>query len=105
MDKLPVEYQEFWSKWNVFDGKSTVREFWMTVLINAIISIIVGIIGSIIGFKMLTSLFSLAILVPSWAVMIRRFHDTSRSGWYWLWGLIPIVGWIIVIIALVQPSK
>jgi len=105
MDNLPVEYQEFWKKWNVFDGKSTVREFWMVVLVNFIIGIIIGIIVSIIKVPILSTLWGLAIIIPQWAIMIRRFHDTGRSGWYWLWILLPIIGWIIVIIALIQPSK
>jgi len=105
MDNLPVEYQEFWKKWNVFDGKSTVREFWMVVLVNFVIGIVIGIIVSVLKLPILSTLWGLAIIIPQWAIMIRRFHDTGRSGWYWLWILLPLVGWIIVIIALIQPSK
>ena len=105
MDNLPVEYQEFWKKWNVFDGKSTVREFWMVVLINFVIGIVLGIIVTLLNLPILSTLWGLAIIIPQWAIMIRRFHDTGRSGWYWLWILLPLVGWIIVIIALIQPSK
>jgi len=105
MDNLPVEYQEFWKKWNVFDGKSTVREFWMVVLINFVIGIVLGIIVTLLNLPILSTLWGLAIIIPQWAIMIRRFHDTGRSGWYWLWILLPLIGWIIVIIALIQPSK
>ena len=105
MDNLPVEYQEFWKKWNVFDGKSSIREFWMTVLINFVISMLFGIIGVVLGFNLLGSIWSLAILVPSIAVMIRRLHDASHSGWNVLWLFLPIPGWIILIIFLIQPSK
>ncbi len=105
MDNLPVEYQEFWKKWNVFDGKSTVREFWMACLINIVIGIIIGIIARLIGLGIITSLWGLAVIVPNWAVMIRRFHDTGRSGWNSLWVFLPIPGWIILIIFLIQESK
>ena len=105
MDKLPIEYQEFWKRWNDFDGKSSVREFWMAILINFVISIVFTIIGRVLGFDLFSGLWGLVIIVPQVAVMIRRFHDTGRSGWYWLWLLLPFIGWIIVIIALVQPSN
>lgn len=105
MDKLPIEYQEYWKRWNDLEGKSDLREFWIPVLVNIVISILLGIIGAIISTNLLASLFSLATLIPGITVMVRRFHDTGRSGWYWLWLLLPFIGWIIVIIALIQPSK
>ena len=105
MDKLPYEYQEFWKRWNDIEGQSDVREFWIPVLVNFIISILLSIIGFIIGTDFLGGLFGLAIIIPNITVMIRRFHDTGRSGWYWLWNLLPLIGWIIVIIALIQPTK
>ncbi len=49
-------------------------------------------------------LASLALFLPSLAVAIRRLHDTSRSGWWVLIGLIPIVGWIVLIVFYVQDS-
>lgn len=50
-------------------------------------------------------LYSIAILVPSIAVGVRRLHDTGRSGWWLLIGLIPIVGWIIAIMWLATDSQ
>ena len=44
------------------------------------------------------SLYSLGTLVPNLAVGVRRLHDTGRSGWWSLIGLIPLVGWILLII-------
>ncbi|MFV2091355.1 MAG: DUF805 domain-containing protein, partial [Pseudomonadales bacterium] len=37
-----------------------------------------------------------AILIPSLAVSVRRLHDSNRSGWWLLIGLVPILGGIIV---------
>ena len=42
--------------------------------------------------------YSLGTLVPNLAVGVRRLHDTGRSGWWSLIGLIPLVGWILLII-------
>ena len=105
MDNLPKEYQEYWKRWSDFDGKSDVREYWIPVLINIIISLIFSLIGSLIGSTFLGSIFGLATFIPGIAILIRRFHDTGRSGWYWLWLFLPFIGWIIVLIALIQPSK
>jgi uncharacterized membrane protein YhaH (DUF805 family) len=50
------------------------------------------------------AIVGLGLLLPSIAVAIRRLHDTSRTGWWILIGLIPIVGWIILIVFYVQDS-
>jgi hypothetical protein len=38
-------------------------------------------------------------------VGVRRLHDTGRSGWWLLIGLIPFVGWIILLVFFVQDSQ
>ena len=43
-------------------------------------------------------LYSLAVLIPGFAVLFRRLHDTGRSGWWWLLAFIPIIGWIVLIV-------
>lgn len=49
--------------------------------------------------------WSLALFLPSLAVMVRRFHDTGRSGWYALITFIPLVGTILMIVFLVEESS
>jgi uncharacterized membrane protein YhaH (DUF805 family) len=53
----------------------------------------------------LSSLFYLAMLLPSLAAGARRLHDTNRSGWWQLIGLVPFVGFIVLIYLMAQPSK
>jgi uncharacterized membrane protein YhaH (DUF805 family) len=74
----------------------------MFALVNLIIAIVVFLIGRAIGFPVLYTLYSLAVLVPGIAVGVRRLHDTGRSGWWWLIALIPVIGtiWIIVLFAI-----
>ena len=92
-------YTSVLKKYAVFEGRATRKEFWMFILMNLIVSIVVGIIASILGDKhVLSNLYSLAVLVPSLAVGARRLHDTNRSGWWQLICLIPVVGWIWLIV-------
>ena len=97
-------------KYAMFDGRARRREFWMFVLFNFIISIALSIVDSMLGTKVLekngilSSLYSLAVFIPSLAVNVRRLHDTNHSGWWWFLWLIPIVGWIIMIVWLVKDS-
>ncbi|HWX67365.1 MAG TPA: DUF805 domain-containing protein [Rhodanobacter sp.] len=81
-----------------FEGRARRTEYWMFFLVNLLISIVVGLIGRAIGFHALSTLYSLAVLVPGIAVGVRRLHDTGRSGWWWLVALIPLIGWIWIIV-------
>jgi uncharacterized membrane protein YhaH (DUF805 family) len=45
-------------------------------------------------------IYALAVLIPGLAVAVRRLHDTDRTGWWILIGLIPIVGFIVLIVFL-----
>lgn len=81
-----------------FAGRARRREFWMFALINFVISLVLGIVLGLVHMGPLSNIYSLAVLVPSLALGARRLHDTDRSGWWQLVGIIPIVGWIILII-------
>jgi uncharacterized membrane protein YhaH (DUF805 family) len=89
-------------KYAVFSGRARRKEFWMFVLFNFLFGIVFGILSNISGigsiFKGLSGIYSLAVLVPSIAVLVRRLHDTGKSGLLALLGLIPLVGWIILIV-------
>ena len=51
-----------------------------------------------VGYGPLYILYNLAVLIPSLAVGVRRLHDTGKSGWYILIGLIPCVGGLILLV-------
>ncbi|MCA6218427.1 DUF805 domain-containing protein [Ideonella sp. B7] len=84
MDLLPPGRAKFW--------------WW------ALFCLLGGLILGVISHK-LSAIFSLATLVPYLAVAARRLHDTDRSGWLQLVGLIPFVGWLVLIYWLAQESK
>lgn len=101
-----------------FSGRARRPEYWMFALINTIV--VLGLLladgalgtgfhppyhsGDIGLFRFATRLgilsgaYSLAVLLPSLAVGVRRLHDTGRSGWWLLIGLVPYVGGIVVLV-------
>ncbi|MYZ40788.1 MULTISPECIES: DUF805 domain-containing protein [unclassified Streptomyces] len=82
-----------------FSGRARRTEFWMFVLFNILAEIVVAIIDSVIGLNsILIGLYVLAVLIPGIAVSVRRLHDTDKSGWFLLFGFIPLVGGIILIV-------
>lgn len=71
----------------------------MFTLFNLIASLILTLLGNLIGIEtLLSGLYSLAVLLPALAVTVRRLHDIGKSGWWILLSLIPIVGSIIVLV-------
>ena len=82
-----------------FTGRSRRAEFWWYVLANFIISVVLNILVGIASiFVVLDLIYVLAVLIPGLAVAIRRLHDTDKSGWWILIGLIPLVGAIVLIV-------
>lgn len=90
-------YTDAFKKYIKFDGRANLSEFWYFVLFNIIISVVVGMIHKNLG-----SLYSLVVLIPGIAITTRRLHDIGKSGWMQLVGLIPLVGWIWLIVLLVK---
>ena len=75
-----------------FSGRARRKEFWMFYLVNMGISIVLNMVGAAIGFELIGSIYSLAVLIPTIAVGVRRIHDTNKSGWFIL---IPIYNIIL----------
>ena len=97
------------SKYADFSGRARRSEYWWFVLFNVLVSIVASILDSIVGTKSGgTGLFgviaALALLLPGLAVGARRLHDTGRTGWWLLIGLIPCIGFIVLIVFFVQDS-
>jgi len=99
-------------KYAEFKGRARRREYWNFVLFNIIISIVLALVDKVTGsfsaergFGILGGLYALAVIIPSIAVGVRRLHDTNRSGWWLLIGLIPCIGLIVLIIFTVQDSQ
>lgn len=67
-----------------FKGRTSRKSFWIFILINVGISILLGMIGQAVDFVLLSSIYQLAVLVPSLAIGARRMHDVGKSGWFYL---------------------
>lgn len=85
-------YLKVLQNYATFSGRARRKEYWMFTLISTIISIIIGIIAGVIKFELLGSIYSLAVLLPTIAVGVRRMHDVGKSGWFLL---IPIYNLIL----------
>lgn len=99
-------------KYATFSGRAQRAEYWYFVLFYVLIfiglSAIDGITGSFsaeAGMGLFGGLLTLALLIPSIAVTIRRLHDTGRSGWWLLIALIPLIGAIVLLVFATQDSE
>ncbi|MDR2222446.1 MAG: DUF805 domain-containing protein [Flavobacteriaceae bacterium] len=82
-----------------FNGRARRQEYWMFVLINFGISVVLSVIEALTGLPpFLSGIYSIAVLVPGIGVSVRRLHDINKSGWMLLLALIPLVGGIILLI-------
>ena len=98
-------YIEALRKYAVFSGRSRRKEYWYFVLFNVIIGVALSVLDALIGtynpsagIGLLGGIYSLAVLVPSIAVSVRRLHDIDRTGWWVLIALVPVVGAIVLIV-------
>lgn len=105
------EFVNVFKKTFNFSDRSRRKEFWMFSLFVFIISFILGIIEYATGLVIdpdigiLTTIFSLVILIPSLSVTVRRLHDIGRTGWWLLLILIPVLGWIALFVFMLLDSE
>ena len=90
-----------------FSGRASRSELWWFTLFNFSISIPVTMIDLIIGIEVVpgygpfASILIIALLLPSLGLVVRRLHDTGRSGWWYFIALVPCVGFIILLVFLI----
>ena len=90
------------AKYADFQGRASRSEYWWFVLFILLVSAAASVIS-----PKLSALFTLATLLPSIAAATRRLHDTNRNGWWQLIVLVPVVGFIVLLVFLAQegPSQ
>ncbi|WP_227680621.1 MULTISPECIES: DUF805 domain-containing protein [unclassified Psychrobacter] len=91
-----------------FSGRARRKEYWYFFLVQMGVVIVAMLLDAII-FSSETGLFYivavLGLFLPGLAVTIRRLHDTSRSGWWFLIGVVPLIGSIILLVFLASDTK
>lgn len=90
-----------------FGGRARRSEYWYFCLFNIIVSVVLSFLANSVSsaFSLLSTVYSLAVLLPGIAVAIRRLHDIGKSGWFYLFILIPLVGSIILIVWFCKDSE
>lgn len=101
------------SKYVTFSGRAQRSEFWWWMLFIWLVQIGLSIVDSVLfgtvetgegsfsastNTPILSSIFSLAVFLPTISVTVRRLHDTDRSGWWYWLALIPLIGIIVLIV-------
>jgi uncharacterized membrane protein YhaH (DUF805 family) len=83
-----------------FDGRASRSEFWWFILAQIIVSLLANALHATLG-----GIVSLLVFLPTIAVGARRLHDIGKTGWLQLVGIIPVLGWILIIYWFVQPTQ
>ncbi len=89
-----------------FKGRARRKEYWMFTLFCFIFSIIIELVGTGLGmlvgsyllYNILSWGFVIITLIPSISVSFRRLHDIGKSAWWLLLNLLPIIGWIWLLV-------
>ncbi len=95
-NKYFVEYLK--TQYTNFSGRASRPDYWYFVLCVFVISLVLGIIDAVIGVRLFTSIFSLAVLIPSVGLGVRRLHDLGKPGWWYFMVLVPLVGGIALLV-------
>jgi uncharacterized membrane protein YhaH (DUF805 family) len=120
---FPIAAKRFWQKYATFSGRASRGEYWWWALVSGIVGVVMMSIyipsllaartggsglqinAGIILVIVVGGLWFLATVVPTVALLWRRFHDANFSGWFFLLGLIPTVGWLFILIFTLLPSN
>jgi uncharacterized membrane protein YhaH (DUF805 family) len=103
--------QTCFRKYIVFSGRAQRSEYWYWVLFVVLANIAVSFLEAVINDMatgnagLLNAAFSIAIMLPGISVVVRRLHDTNRSGWWYWIVLVPIVGIIVLLVWLVTKGS
>ncbi len=100
-------YIKAFNNFSNFNGRARRKEYWMYLLFNLIFAMVAIILDNVfglafesIGYGVIYLLYALITFIPSLSVSVRRLHDKSKSGWYLLLAIIPIIGGIVLLFIL-----
>jgi uncharacterized membrane protein YhaH (DUF805 family) len=91
-----------------FSGRSRRKEFWIFTLFSAILTLLLSFLDAVFETYIFTTIFFmyyLVMFIPSLSLLLRRLHDSGKSGWFLFVILIPIIGWIWLLVLLCSDSE
>lgn len=107
-------FQSAFQRYAEFSGRSTRSEYWYFALANFLILMamrvfavvfLMGGAGVFGGIWVLATIgYVIAAFIPSLSVLVRRLHDTGHSGWWYFIQVIPIIGFIWMLVLLCRDS-
>jgi len=89
------------SKYAFWQGRAPRSELWYWTLFIILVSIAADVVDAMVfgdRLKVLGIIAGLALALPGISVQVRRLHDLARSGWWYWILLIPVIGWIILLV-------
>jgi len=120
---LGAAVQRFFKKYATFRGRASRSEYWWWFLVNVVVLAVLGTLALATGgptvdeygastapsgaglvFYLLYVAWGLATIVPGFALVVRRLHDTNKSGFWIFIGLVPVVGPIILLVFVLLPA-
>jgi uncharacterized membrane protein YhaH (DUF805 family) len=102
------------NKYATFSGRARRSEYWWWYLFVTIVFVVAGILDRAVGFTYsdttvgggwIATIAGIVFLIPNLAVAVRRLHDTGRTGWWLLIGLVPVIGFFVLLYFFVLDSE
>ncbi|MFE7648983.1 DUF805 domain-containing protein [Streptomyces phaeoluteigriseus] len=91
-------YFKVLGRYAVFSGRARRTEYCMFTLVTAVVYLALSFADDRVGSDWPSLSYTAVTLLPSLAVTVRRLHDTDRSGWWALIGVIPCAGLIAMLV-------
>lgn len=116
MATMGEAWGNFWTRWT-FTGRASRSEYWFMALWLFLINMGVSFVTTFLSFliadmggnpapiMILSWIISLLIAIPNICLVVRRLHDIGYSGWWWWIGLVPLAGWIVLLVFTTLPSE
>lgn len=90
-----------------FKGRARRKEYWMFILFNYLFGLACSLADGLLGLQIplegkalgiFGAVYGLFVLIPSFSVSVRRLHDIDKSGWWLLLSLLPVIGWVWLLV-------
>ena len=87
-------------KYSDFSGRASRSEYWWFILFVALAAAVLGALSPRVSLA-----FHVAMILPMLSAGARRLHDTNLSGWLQLLCLVPVAGWLVVVILMAREAR